>query len=689
MIQAVLVLLLLLSAPVARAAESAPVQSPRATVTLVSDTDQVKAGQPLHLGLRFRLAPGWHTYWKNPGDAGGAATLHLSLPEGAKAGPILWPVPHRLLDGPVMSYAYTGDTTLPVAVTPGPGPLHVTATATWLVCATLCVPEHGQFTLNLPVGQPAPSPQAPLIDASLKRLPKPSPFHASVTPAGMLTVQGKGLSPQAVASAWVLPANPGRIVQSAPQRAVIRQGIVRIQLKPFKPHVLDSGLDGVMVLRDRSGQEAFLKLAAAPGAAPTATGSGAGLPVPRALLLAFLAGVILNAMPCVFPVLALKAAGIAKLAGAGRTAVRRSALAYTAGVLAAFLILGGVLLAARAAGQTIGWGAQFQSPAFVVGMAWLLFLVGLNLSGVFEMGAGLAGAGQSLTQRGGLWGDVFTGLLAVVVATPCTAPFMGAAIAAALAASPAEMLLVFAAMGLGLAAPYALMAFVPGAARLLPRPGTWMVLLKQALAFPMYAAAAWLLWVASQQAGPDAVLGAAAGFVLLGFAGWAWGLAQGQGDISRRRLGHSAAFAAALAAAAILVGVATAPPGATHQALRDAEPYSPARLAALRANGQPVFLNATAAWCVTCLVNERVALDRTAVRHALRAHGIHYLIADWTRGDPAVTQLLHQQGRDGVPLYLVFPAGGGPPRRLPQILTERIVLDSLRWAAQPARTALR
>jgi len=301
----------------------------------------------------------------------------------------------------------------------------------------------------------------------------------------------------------------------------------------------------------------------------------------------------------------------------------------------------------------------------------------LNLSGVFEVSGSLVGAGGALAGRGGRLGSFFTGFLAVLVATPCTAPFMGAAIAAALAAPPAATLAVFLAMGLGLAAPYALLALAPGLARALPPPGAWMTILKQLLAFPMYGAAAWLVWVISQQAGPDGVLAAAGGLVLVGLAAWALGVTQ-KGTGRARPLGQAVAAAALLAALALLYGVADAPvpPGSALAASGDAKPYSPERLAALRAEGRPVFVNMTAAWCVTCLVNERIALSSEAVRKAFAARDVAYLKGDWTRADPAISDFLRQHGRDGVPLYVLYPPKG-EPIVLPQILTASGVLEEL------------
>jgi thiol:disulfide interchange protein DsbD len=393
----------------------------------------------------------------------------------------------------------------------------------------------------------------------------------------------------------------------------------------------------------------------------------------RMLGLAFLGGLILNLMPCVFPVLAMKAVG---LAGTPRGGARWQAVAYTAGVLVAFAGLGAALLVARAAGAAAGWGFQFQSPIFVTAMTWLLFAVGLNLSGVYQIGTGLTHTGQGLAARKGQLGSFFTGLLAVVVATPCTAPFMGVAIAAGLAAPPPVTMLVFLVMGLGLAAPYAVLAAMPALGRLTPKPGHWMEVLRQALAFPMYGASAWLVWVVSQEAGSAGVLGTAAGLVLLGFAAWVLGITQQATDRSRR-IGQSAAAAALLAALAVLGGIASAPAvplsGATEAG---AEAFTPARLAALRAEGRPVFVNMTAAWCVTCLVNERVALGTAAVRRTFADHHVAYLRGDWTRQDPAITDYLRENGREGVPLYVYYPPRG-QPEVLPQILTENGVISQL------------
>jgi thiol:disulfide interchange protein DsbD len=392
----------------------------------------------------------------------------------------------------------------------------------------------------------------------------------------------------------------------------------------------------------------------------------------------------------VFPILAMKAMGIARLSGAARGEVRAHAAAYTAGVVLSFLALGGLLVALRAAGVAAGWGFQFTSPAFVAAFAWLMLAVGLNLSGVFAVG-GPVGFGQAAAARGGEAGAFFTGALAVLVATPCTAPFMATAIGAAAAMPPAATLAVFGALGLGMAAPYALLGLAPGLARVLPRPGAWMERLKQALAFPMYGAAAWLVWVLAQAGGADAVLWVLSGGVVLGFGLWALGEAQRAGR--GRRLGQAMALAAVAALVAVLPRLEAARPApatvAAVTALPDAEAWSPERVAALRAEGRPVFVNMTAAWCITCKVNERIALDTEAVQRAFAERNVAVLVGDWTRGDAAITALLREHQRDGVPLYLFYPGNGGAPALLPQILTEGIVLEAIGASPSPVADATR
>jgi thiol:disulfide interchange protein len=404
--------------------------------------------------------------------------------------------------------------------------------------------------------------------------------------------------------------------------------------------------------------------------------------LPIALLLAFLGGLILNLMPCVFPVLSIKALSLHDHAKQSPLRARLEGASYTSGVLLSFVALASVLIALRAGGAQVGWGFQFQSPFFVLLVAYLMFVVGLSLSGVFYLGGSIAGIGGSLASRSGYGGSFFTGVLAVIVATPCTAPFMGAALGYALSQPAVSLLAVFISLGLGLAAPYLLLSCWPGLQRLMPKPGAWMDTLKQAFAFPMYATAVWLLWVLAQQSGPDAVAAALGGMVVIAFAAWLYNGTRQSKSLSRK---VSSVIAATAVVAALFVGYANvrqqsgqASPSAD-SASRDWEPYSAARLQALQSQGAPIFLNMTAAWCITCLVNERVALSDASVRTAFKESEVVYLKGDWTQRDTAITELLGKFGRSGVPLYVFYPPGvGSKPVVLPQILTPDIVLSTLK-----------
>jgi thiol:disulfide interchange protein DsbD len=656
--------LLLLLTQAAHAATSAPVTTERDTATIVSETDAYAPGQALRIGLRLQMAPGWHTYWSNPGDAGAPPTIEVT---GAAAGPIAYPVPLQLREAGLTSFAYTGDLLLPLTVTPpaaAHGALTLGVHATWLICANVCVPEEGQFSLTLPQGTPAPGADAKLFDAADARMPRPSPFAAHITPSGLLTLDAPHV---AVRHAEFYPAAPGVFDQGADPSVQNDGSVLSLQLKPLHPLDPAAHVGGVLVITDQGGETAALAVNAAPGAAPSSAPPAGGPGLLEAVLLAFAGGLILNLMPCVLPILAIKALGIARLSGAARSHVRREAGFYTLGVLAAFAAIGTVTLAARAAGDAAGWGVQFQSAAFTASMAWLLFAIGLNLSGVFQIGAGLAGAGQTFASRG----SFATGMLAVVVATPCTAPFMAAALGAALSMPPVLAMLIFLALGLGLAAPYAALALTPGVARLLPKPGAWMDLLKQILAFPMYGAAVWMAWVVSQQTGSGGLLAVLAGFLGVGFAAWGFGYTQMNDG---PRLLKFASLAGVAGVAAVLVSLAVAAPAGAGLAMGDgAEAFSASRLAALRAEHRPVLVDMSAAWCVTCLVNERVALAPAAVQRAFAKHHVAYLKGDWTRQDAGITAYLRAHGRSGVPLYVYYPAGG-EGEVLPQILTEANVL---------------
>lgn len=676
------------------AASSAPVTSSRATVELLSATDSVAPGQTVELGLHFRFQPGWHIYWMNPGDAGQTPRIELFAPAASTVSDVHWPAPERHVDGPITTFVHQGDVLLPFTLTlpAGQAAGALTVKASWLVCKDICIPEEGVLRLDLPAGDGAPGADAALFDAAKASMPAPGAWQAKVDAQGVLTLEGEGAG--ALRQADFFPADWGRVEHGAPQTLALQDGVARIALTPGAEFNAGRSLEGVLRMTGADGVESAVWIAtpgeravrepavilAAAGAAPPDVTQGERAPMPGAalsvagliwpMLFAFAGGLLLNLMPCVFPVLAIKALSFAKAGGGERAEVRRQSLAYCSGVVLSFVLLAGLLLAVRAAGSQAGWGFQFQSPAFVAAMAALLFAIGLNLSGVFDFGSRFASTGDRLTGRGGLSGSFFTGVLAVVVATPCTAPFMGGAIAAALTAPAPVTVAIFVSLGLGMAVPYLLLAFVPGLARRMPRPGIWMERVKQALAFPMYGAAAWLVWVLSQQSGADGVLHVLAALLLVAFAAWLTGVAQGGA--------RGSAVWRAVAVVALVTGavaVARTPEAVALPASAEGA-YSPQKLADLRASGKPVFVNMTAAWCVTCLMNEKVALATDTVQSAFAERGIVYLKGDWTRADPDITRFLQSHGRDGVPLYVYFPPGGTPVV-LPQILTPGIVLDHI------------
>ncbi|MDD2877749.1 MAG: thioredoxin family protein [Acidiphilium sp.] len=663
-----LLVIWLLTPLVARAAESNQVVSSRASVSLVSAT-KAASGSTIKLGLLFRLQPNWHIYWSDPGDAGEPPSITITSPEGTKVGPFAYPAPHWLVASGVGDYTEDGTVLLPFTLTtPRPGVSTIDATADWLVCdPKICVPEHGRFALTLPGGT-GPSAQAPLFAAAAAQMPRPSPFRAIIAPDGTLAITGAGLSRAAVKSAHFYPDDPGVIVNAAPQKLGYVANGFTLGLKPADAAKPLTALAGVLEITDPAGQTQALTIAVTQGVAPAPL-----VTTPWFVWIgaALLGGLILNLMPCVFPVLAIKAMAVTRFGRNDRAEARRESLAYTAGAVLAMLVLGGVLLVVRAGGTALGWGFQFQSPVFIAVMAWLVFAIGLNFAGMYEI-SGMENLGSGLAARGGLAGSFATGLLAVVVATPCTAPFMGGALAAALAAPMILGLSIFAALGLGIALPFVLVAIVPGLARVLPRPGAWMDVLRQFLAFPMFATAIWLLWVMALEAGASGVLIVGAGGVSIGFALW---LLRFHGIVAR-----GAAVLVVIATGFLLPRITTADAtGAASHGLHvtGAVAFSPEKLTALREAGKPVLVDMTAAWCITCQVNERVALEPAAMQRFFRAHHVTLMMGDWTRRNPAITAYLAAHGRDGVPIYVFYPPDHAMPVVLPQILTPAIVTDAI------------
>lgn len=708
LLAAALVFLALLT-PVAALAK--PVDTGHLEAELVAQEQGAVPGGTVYVALRQKVDDGWHTYWRNPGDSGQPTEIAWTLPAGWQAGDIVWPTPTRMPIGPLLNYGYSGDFLLPVPIqvpaSAKPGStVTLKARADFLVCEQTCVPEFAELSIDLPVVAGTPKADAAWgekIAATLAAAPKAAGLKGVWALDGQtvkLAITGAPLKGADLAKAYFFPFEPTLVNHAGPQP--IERGAEGLTLTlPGGDAVLAGAvpptIGGVLTLGDKAWEVTATAGAIPPGAigggklpaaaieahgeAPAPAGPGLGLPL--ALAFAFLGGLILNLMPCVFPVLSMKAAALAGHAHEARAA-RAQGVAYGLGVLATFLALAGALIALKAAGQAIGWGFQLQSPAVVAALALVMLLVALNLSGVFEAGLSLQGAGSELASKGGLTGSFLTGVLAVVVAAPCTAPFMASAMGYALTQSAAVSLLVFAALGLGLAAPFVALSFAPALLRRLPRPGPWMETLRRVLAFPMYAAVAWLVWVLAQQTGPVGLAYALAAGVLTAFAAWLWGQSQSTGG----RVSGIAAALAAVAALALIVVLALEKPAAPSAAGASAEaaevPYeawSPEKVAALRAEGRPVFVNFTAAWCVTCQVNERTSLATKTVAEALTRNNAVYLKGDWTNHDAAIAAALAEHGRAGVPLYLVYGADGSPPVILPQLLTEGMVAEALDKAA--------
>ncbi|HTX50486.1 MAG TPA: thioredoxin family protein [Caulobacteraceae bacterium] len=679
------------------------------TPRLVAQTDGSPPGSTLYVALVQSIDPGWHTYWRNPGDAGEATEIEWTLPAGWKAGDIVWPAPKRLPVGPLMNYGYETQAILavpmqvPADAKPGE-PARLAAKVSMLVCADVCVPQTANLILDVPVTAGA-APVDPVwggkIARALAAAPKDSGLAATYQIAGgqlRLAIAGDALAGQSGAGAYFYPYADDIIDQAKPENIDLgEQGLTfsATLAGPALKAPPPAEIGGVVEMADGAAFEVDAKPGPPPpksgGLGPPAQTSDLGLPV--ALAFAFAGGLILNLMPCVFPILSMKAAALVRRPHEAASA-RAQGIAFLIGVLATFLGLAAVIIALRGAGQSVGWGAQLQPAIVTASLALILLAAALDLSGVFEIGASLQGLGGGLAARADWIGGVFTGALAVVVAAPCTAPFMGPALGFGLTQTPPIALAVFAALGLGFAAPFLALTFAPALLRRLPKPGPWMEVMKKALAFPMYGAAAWLVWVLAQQTDPGSLALVFAAAVLVGLAAWTFGAAQrraASGQRARAVFGL-AAISAALAIAAVASAPYGAPPAAAQtQAIAagvPSEPWSEDRLAALRAEGKPVFVDFTAAWCVTCQVNEKVALDNRVAANAFRRTGAVYLKADWTNRDGAIAKALADEGRVGVPLYLVYGEDGGAPKVLPQLLTPGLVARALDDAAKrPAAAA--
>jgi len=703
-----------MAVPAVAASNSADAQ--HVHVQLVFPDRDLHPGDANRAGLYFKLEPGWHVYWSNAGDSGEPPNLKWTLPAGITAGPLQFPAPKRLPLGPLMDFGYEDEVLFPVALdianTAKPGLVTLSAKAEWLVCREVCIPENAELSVQ----QAVPPSEAEVIENVADRdiynrligqLPKSLPSADTAdfqpTPNGFRLAVSTG---RRETEAAFFPEDQDILDNPAPQKITPTAAGFILDLK--KDPNLTAGVAQLKGVLELSGGRNYRIAARRSFVANLAPSGSVANPAPSApsgasamrieitpgglskapppafsiavlastVLFAFLGGLLLNLMPCVFPVLFLKGLALVNSGSEERHKLRVHGFVYTAGILVSFWTLVAALLALRAAGATLGWGFQFQSPVFLSLIAALLFFLGLSLAGQFEIGLTLTSAGGSLAAKQGYAGSFFTGVLAVIVATPCTAPFMGVAIGYALAQPAAVTFAVFTALALGLAAPYVALTLQPAWTRLLPKPGAWMDVLKQAVSVPIFATVIWLAWVLAQAYGAGALALLLSSFLLLAIAGWFLGRWPAQ------RWTTLVAGVVVLAVAGLSIFGAkrfavTQATSAHAEPQGQWQPWSVDAVQHSLAANQPVFVDFTASWCLSCQVNERVALDQPSVQSAFASARVALYRADWTRQDAAITQALTALGRSGVPVYALYTPGQTSPQLLPQVLTPGIVEEAL------------
>jgi thiol:disulfide interchange protein DsbD len=681
---------------------NAVVTTEQARAELLAHAPQgVGPGQEVWVGLQIEHKPHWHTYWKNAGDSGLPTQLDWTLPPGVSAGEIAWPIPKKLTVGPLVNYGYEGRLLLPVPLTITPdfkppllsNELTVKLRASWLICRTECIPEEGEFTLRIPL-KGSTALHGPAFDAALKAQPKALAAQAE----SQIRIEGQTLKLRVAGLPAHLrgkpldafPETPEVINPSVPWQQAWQGALWTAELPLLAqrssspkalPVVLTQQGQGWRVELPVSGTwpataapvglSPALQAALDANAAAGASSSAPSLTFVAALLGALLGGVILNLMPCVFPVLAIKVLSFTRHADDHR-GHRLSGLAYTAGVIVSFVLLGLLLLGLRAAGENLGWGFQLQDPGVVAALAALFTIIALNLAGVFEFGQFAPSSLAAFQARHPVIDAFLTGVLAVAVASPCTAPFMGASLGLAVTLPATQALLIFAAIGLGLALPYLAISFVPAFARWLPRPGAWMDALRKLLAFPMLVTVVWLVWVMGHQSGVDGAAVLLTLLVALSAVIWALTL-QGRLRVvlAAVLIALSAWTAWALGPYMFKIETATASQTSSERW----QPWSPERLQTLLASGQTVFVDYTAAWCVTCQYNKQTALADADLLADFDTKKVVMLRADWTRRDPAITAALAELGRNGVPVYVFYRQG-----RAPVVLSEVLSVGEVRKA---------
>ena len=667
-------LLAAIASPSAAQLAGAQPEGRHVTLEIVPESATPAAGSRVTVALAGTLAKGWHAYWKNGGDAGIETRLDWTLPAGVKAGELRYPVPQRLLIAGLMNYVYEApfalfvDLDVPAGLAPGTK-LPIRVKADYLVCTEeICVPEQAELATELTVGDGTVAPATRArFDAWRAAFPRPLGSVGRFELAGGRFRMAVPFPADAAVGegGYFYPLTTGAIDYAAPQRVVRDGDRLVIETKGATAAQAPATVEGVLSLEPGRG----FAVRAEPGQVPPLPAQEAagamGGSIALALLGAVLGGLLLNVMPCVFPILSLKALSLAKGGGAGEREARREALAYTAGVVLVCAGLGAVLLAVRAGGSAAGWAFQLQDPRVIAGLLVLVTAIALNLAGLFEVPTP-AWAGE----RGGAGGAFATGALAAFVATPCSGPFMGAALGAALVLPAAAAMAVFAGLGLGIALPFLLLGVVPALRRRLPRPGPWLGTARRVLSVPMFLTALALVWVLARQAGADGtVLGLGAALVLALALWWA-------GRRQERGLDRAwwPVLPAALVAAAALLPVRPEARAAEVADVPGAEPFTEARLTALRAEKRPVFAYFTADWCLTCKVNEKAAIETDKVAQAFKRANVAVLVGDWTDGDPAMGRFIERHNRAGVPLYLWY-APGRDGRLLPQLLTPAMLTD--------------
>lgn len=665
---------------------------------LISESRALVPGETHWIALRQTIEPDWHTYWENAGDAGGPTRVEWTSDTPISISPIHWPTPKIIPYQGLISHAYEDEALLlmQVALPEDVAASSVTLNADidYLVCADICIPGSGTASLTLPIAPAsAPSEDAPTLQTARALMPGPVPFEVALED-DQLTLSGRGVRADRIAALRFLPSIPQVLDHNVSQPLSLQNGFASLQLTPKNGTLIPEDLSGLLLVTEQieagSTQTLSQGFTIALGGSDYSNG-GAPLPLPPeqivapgidwsgiglAIGFAFLGGLILNLMPCVFPILSIKAMAIAQTAGQHGRAERSKAYAFLSGVLLSFAFLAALFLGLRASGAALGWGFQFQSPAFVAAMAALFFALSLNMLGLFEIRSHLEGSGDGLTRKDGASGSFFTGALATVAATPCTAPFMGAALGFAITQPAAIAFAIIMALGLGFAAPMTALGLSKRFSALLPRPGGWMVTLRRWLSLPLLATVAWLAWVLWLQTGSGGLAILLVGLIAIGLA-----LA-----LVGRGTQGSARMAGAVIALLLGVGVSWA---ATTQVPTPAETesdhtsWSSERVATLQAEGRSVFIDFTAAWCITCKVNEAAVIDTDAFRSLMAEHDAELLVADWTVQDPKITKVLEQFGRAGVPLYLVYTPESADPQILPQVLT----LDAVHEALATSRSS--